>query len=111
VFAPPGYDLAATWLLLRHPTLPMSAALRPAIAAAAHLVARAFLRRYCAANPRAEIGPLGWYLGLHALRILSDLAVWQREHDPRAHRHPWRLLAPAATSLLARATGITAPPR
>jgi aminoglycoside phosphotransferase (APT) family kinase protein len=111
VLAPPGYDLAATWLLLRHPALPTPAALRPAIAAAARLVARAFLRRYRAANPRADLDSFGWYTGLHALRILSELAVWRREHDPRAQSHPWRLLAPAATSHLAHATGITAPPR
>ncbi|MGP3965876.1 hypothetical protein ACTWPT_59040 [Nonomuraea sp. 3N208] len=62
---------------------------------------------YRAANPRAEIGPLDWYVGVHAVRILSELAVWQREHDPRSNSHPWRLLAPAATVLLTRATGIT----
>ncbi|MEV0160865.1 phosphotransferase family protein [Nonomuraea fuscirosea] len=111
VLAPPGYDLAATWLLLRHPTLVMPAALRPAIAAAARYVARSFLRCYRAANPGAELGSFGWYARLHALRILSELAIWRRGHDPRAHSHPWRLLAPAATCLLARATGITAPPQ
>ncbi|MEV0314822.1 phosphotransferase family protein [Nonomuraea fuscirosea] len=94
VLAPPGYDLAATWLLLRHPTLVMPAALRPAIAAAARYVARSFLRCYRAANPGAELGSFGWYARLHALRILSELAIWRRGHDPRAHSHPWRLLAP-----------------
>jgi aminoglycoside phosphotransferase (APT) family kinase protein len=109
VLAPPGYDIAATWLLLRHPPLSVPAPLRPAVAVAARLLARDFIRRYRAAAPRAELGSLGWYAGLHALRILSDLAVWQRERDPRARSHPWRLLAPAATALLARATGITVP--
>ncbi|MEQ4724273.1 phosphotransferase [Nonomuraea sp. B19D2] len=106
VLAPPAYDLAATWLLLRHPALPVPATLRPAIAAAARGVARAFIRRYRAACPGADLGSFGWYAGLHALRILADLAVWQRAGDPRAGQYPGRLLAPAATSLLARATGI-----
>ncbi|MFI7709327.1 phosphotransferase family protein [Nonomuraea sp. NPDC049480] len=110
VLAPPGYDITATWLLLRHPPLPAPAPLRPAIAAAARLLAGSFVRRYHAANPHAETGPLDWYAGLHALRILSELAFWQREHDPRAHSHPWRLLAPASTALLARATDISVRP-
>ncbi|MEO3861000.1 phosphotransferase [Acrocarpospora sp. B8E8] len=109
VLAPPGYDITATWLLLRHPPLPAPAPLRPAIAAAARLLARGFVRRYRAANPQTETGPLDWYAGLHALRILSELTSWQHEHDPRARSHPWRLLAPAARALLVRATGITAP--
>jgi hypothetical protein len=82
----------------------MPVTLRPAVAVAARLVARAFIRCYRAANPGADMGSLDWYAGLHALRILSDLAIWRREHDPRAHSHPWSLLAPAATALLGRAT-------
>jgi aminoglycoside phosphotransferase (APT) family kinase protein len=106
LLAPPEYDLAFTWLLLRHPPLAAPAALRPVIGAAAALLARRFLGRYRAVNPRAETGRLGWYAGLHAARILIELAAWQRDDDPRAQSHPWRLVAPGAAAALARATGV-----
>ena len=106
VVAPPAYDVAFTWLLLRHPPLLVPGPLRPAIGAGAAVLARRFVRRYRRLVPTADLGDVDWYVGLHAARVLVDLAGWRRTGDPRAEHHPWRLVAPAAVTALRRASGV-----
>jgi aminoglycoside phosphotransferase (APT) family kinase protein len=108
--APPAYDVAFTWLLLRHPPLVAPVALRSAIGAGAAVLARRFVHRYRQAAPTADLGDIDWYAGLHAARVLIDLASWQRDGDPRAEHHPWRLVASGATRALRRATGVRIDP-
>lgn len=111
VVAPPAYDVALTWLLLRHPPLETPPALRPAIRAAAGLLSRRFVRRYRTVNPAADLERLDWYAAMHAVRILHELTTWRRNGDRRADTHPWRLVAPGAQSILAAATRIHVPVR
>jgi aminoglycoside phosphotransferase (APT) family kinase protein len=103
--APAAFDIAFTVLLLRHPPLEAPAALRSAINIGGGVLARWFLRTYCALDPQATIDHLGWYLALHASRVLADLQTWRAAHDSRAETHPWRLVAPGAARALQRATG------
>jgi aminoglycoside phosphotransferase (APT) family kinase protein len=104
--APPAYDVALTWLLLRYPPLAAPPALRPIVGAGATVLARRFLHSYRRANPTADLTNLDWYTALHATRILIDLATWQNTDDPRASGHPWHLIAPGAATELTRTTGI-----
>jgi aminoglycoside phosphotransferase (APT) family kinase protein len=104
--APPAFDVALTRLLLRYPPLASPAALRPVIGAGAAVLARRFVRHYRRANPAADLTNLDWFTGLHATRVLLDLATWQNTGDPRASDHPWNLIAPGAATELTRTTGI-----
>jgi aminoglycoside phosphotransferase (APT) family kinase protein len=104
--APPAYDVAFTRLLLRYPPLAAPPALRPVIGAGARVLARRFVRRYRQANPTADLTNLDWYIGLHATRVLIDLATWHSAGDARAIDHPWTLIAPGAVTELRRITGI-----
>jgi aminoglycoside phosphotransferase (APT) family kinase protein len=105
VVAPPGYDVAFTRLLLRYPPIAAPPALRTVIDAGARALARRFVRRYRHANPAADLTGLDWYTGLHALRVLVDLATWQDAGDARAEHHPWALVAPGAAAELSSAVG------
>jgi aminoglycoside phosphotransferase (APT) family kinase protein len=107
--APPAYDVALTRLLLRFPPLAATPALRPIIDPGARALARRFVRRYHYANPTADLTDLDWYTGLHAARVLIDLATWHSTGDPRANTHPWALIAPGAVTELSRITGIGLP--
>jgi hypothetical protein len=104
--APPAYDVALTRLLLRYPPLVAPPALRPLIGAGARALARRFVHRYHHANPTADLTNLDWYTGLHATRVLIDLATWHSTGDARATDHPWTLIAPGAVTELTRITGI-----
>jgi aminoglycoside phosphotransferase (APT) family kinase protein len=104
--APPAYDVAFTRLLLRYPPLAAPPALRPIIDAGARVLARRFVRLYRNANPTADLTELDWYTGLHATRVLIDLATWHATGDSRANTHPWTLIAPGAATELTRITGI-----
>ena len=42
-------------------------------------------------TPPADLTNLDWYTGLHATRVLDDLATWQSTGDARATGHPWTL--------------------
>jgi aminoglycoside phosphotransferase (APT) family kinase protein len=106
IVAPPAYDVAFTWLLLRHPPLLAPGPLRPAIRTGAAVLARRFVRSYRRAVPTADLTDLGWYAGLHSARVLLDLAGWRLAGDVRAERHPWRLVAPGAVTALHRASGV-----
>jgi hypothetical protein len=62
------------------------------------VLARRFVRGYRHANPTADLTDLDWYTGLHATRVLIDLATWHNTGDPRANTHPWTLIAPGAAT-------------
>jgi len=98
--APPAFDVALTWLLLRNPPLEAPRALRPLIGAGAAVLARRFLRAYRDANPDADLTHLDWFVALHAARVLIDLGLWRQAGDPRATTHPWRLVAAGASRAL-----------
>ena len=104
--AAPAYDVALTRLLLRYPPLAAPPAFRPVIGAGARALARRFVRRYHHANPTADLTYLDWYTGLHATRVLIDLATWHNTGDARATDHPWTLIAPGAAAEVTRITGI-----
>jgi aminoglycoside phosphotransferase (APT) family kinase protein len=104
--AAPAYDVALTRLLLRYPPLAAPPAFRLVIGAGARALARRFVGRYHHANPTADLTHLDWYTGLHATRVLIDLATWHNTGDPRATDHPWTLIAPGAVNELTRITGI-----
>jgi aminoglycoside phosphotransferase (APT) family kinase protein len=108
--APAAYDVAATWLLLRHPPLVAPAALRPAIEAGARVVARRFVRAYRAANPGADLSALDWYVALHSFRVVLDVTRWRNAGDPRATTHAFARVAPGAGRALHRATGVRPAP-
>ena len=108
--APPAFDVALTWLLLRQPPLEAPSALRPVIGAGAAVLARRFLRAYRNANPAANLADVDWYTALHSARVLIDLSMWRLAADSRASTHPWRLVAPGAARALRRITGITVAP-
>lgn len=107
--APPAFDVALTWLLLRNPPLEAARPLRPVIGVGAAVLARRFLRSYRDTNPSADLRSLDWYLAVHSARVLIDLGLWQRADDPRLASHPWRLVAAGARLAVHRATGISVP--
>jgi len=104
--APPAYDVAFTWLLLRYPPLAAPVVVRPVINGAAAAMSRRFVRLYQRLNPVADLRHLSWYAASHSVRVLVDLAGWEATEDPRSHSHPWRLVAPGATRVLERVTGL-----
>jgi aminoglycoside phosphotransferase (APT) family kinase protein len=104
--APAAFDVAFTGLLLRNPPLDAPSFLRPAISAGARVLAGRFLRTYHSLNRQADLDDLGWYVALHASRVLLDLGTWRAEDDERAESHPWRLVAPGAARTLHRVTGV-----
>ena len=73
--APPAYDVAATWLLLRYPPLEAPAALRPVIGAGAACSPAGSCAGTTLENPTADLTHLDWYTALHAIRVLIDLAI------------------------------------
>ena len=105
--APPAFDVALTWLLLRYPPMQVPGPLKPAIDAAGRVLARRFVTHYRKANPSADLEDLDWYAGLHAARVLIDLAAWRLAGAPQADTHPWRLVAPGAATVLERASGVS----
>jgi hypothetical protein len=68
--------------------------------------ARRFVRRHDQANPTADLTNLDWHIGLHATRVLIDLATCHNTGDARAIDDPWMLIAPGAVTELMRITGI-----
>jgi hypothetical protein len=98
--------VALTRLLQRYPPLAAPPALRPIIDAGARVLARRFVGRYRHAYPTADLTDLDWYTGLHATRVLIDLATWHYTGDSRGNTHPWTLIAPGAATELTRITGI-----
>ncbi len=104
--APPAYDVAFTWLLLRYPPLEAPALFRALISAGGMALGRRFLRQCRGLDGDLRTEDVRWFAGLHATRVLIELRAWQRSGDPRAKTHPWRLVAPGAATTLQRATGV-----
>ena len=107
VVAPPSYDVAWTWLLLRFPPLAVPSAVRPVVDRAGQMLAGRFLRSYRSQAPTSDLSDLDWHRALHGCRVLIDLALWEATGDPRAKTHPARLSAPGASQLVAKVTGPT----
>ena len=107
VMAPPSYDVAWTWLLLRFPPLAVPSVLRPAVDRVGRMLADRFLRAYDAEMASPDLRDLNWYRALHGCRVLIDLALWEAAGDPKAETHPTRLTAPGASQLVAQVTGPT----
>lgn len=102
IIAEPESDLAFTHLLLANPPLVAPPPLRPAIAAAGRALARRFVRTY-ERLAGAPVPPdrLGWYVDLHALRVVAEVASWQADDSPdRRPGHPYHLLAPTLSRRL-----------
>ncbi len=102
--AHPAYDLAFTHLLLANPPLALPRAVRPIVNAAARRLAKRFLTTYRTLGPY-PIDPdtFEWFRTLQACRIMIDLAGWEADGTLAVRaRHPWLLMRPAITPLLAR---------
>lgn len=100
----PEFDVAFTQLMLANPPLLAPRPLAPPIRAAGRALARRFLARYRRLGGAVDGSALEWSTDVHALRILLDVAGWQRAGTMAAHRgHPWMLLrGPMAERLHAR---------
>lgn len=100
--ADPAYDVAFTALLLAHPPLAAPRAVQPIVRAAARSLARRFLRSYDYGAPYpVDAAQLEWHSGLHAVRILLDVAAWRAEGSIGDHRgHPWLMMAADVKRLL-----------
>ena len=107
LIAEPGYDLAFTALLLRHPPLAAPAALRPALAAVSGGLARRFLAAYRNTGlPFPSSEDVHWYTCLHGLRILLEVDAWgPAESQTSRPGHPWNTVGPVAAKMLSRACG------
>lgn len=90
----------------RRPACPTSRHRRCGLSA----LALRFVRLYRRANPAADLRGLDWYVGLHALRILSNHEIWTRNGDRRARDHPLSSVALAPPRLCAEPSA-DRPPR
>ena len=102
--AHPAYDLAFTHLLLANPPLALPRMLRPIVNAAARRLATRLLATYRSLGPHPiDHDTFEWFRTLHACRIAIDLAGWRADStiSDRAG-HPWLIIEPAITPLLAR---------
>lgn len=98
---PPEFDLAFTGLMLANPPLIAPRPLAPPIRFAGRRIADRFLNQYRRLGGTIDAGMLAWSADLHALRILLDVAVWERQGTVSAHRgHPWLLLRPGLVERL-----------
>ena len=106
LIAQPGYDLAFTTLMLRHPPLEAPTLLHPIIAAGGAALARRFMTAYRhAGGQTGPPGTLDWYANLHALRILLEVEGWRQDSAMANHSgHPWMTIGPVAARFLARTT-------
>jgi aminoglycoside phosphotransferase (APT) family kinase protein len=103
--AEPAFDVAFTALLLGNPPLEATGLLRRVVEPVGSAIARRFQARYRRANPAARLDDLEWYRALHGVRILIEDASLSARHGEGAGGHPFRSLAPAATSAVNAATG------
>lgn len=98
----PAYDVAFTRLLLGHPPLGAPRPLEPVIAFAGRALAARFTRTYDDLAPRpVDEERLDWFTELHALRMLTEVAVWYAQDEVDLHRgHPFLTLQKPLTALL-----------
>jgi len=96
----PGFTIAFTQLTLAHPPIPLPRVGRVVLDALGRRMARRFLDTYrgLTAGTPAEVdeAQLAWHRGVHALRILVELAVWDHAGIRPSAGHPWFLLEPVA---------------
>ncbi|MCB1257120.1 MAG: phosphotransferase [Microthrixaceae bacterium] len=96
LLAEPVYDLAFTTLLLEHPPLDAPGPFGSIIGGLGRRLATRFLDAYQSVGLRADLAQLGWYRGLHGLRVLIELASMEHHHSDRVSGHPFNTLRSAA---------------
>lgn len=98
--AHPAFTLGFTDLVLASPPIPLPRAAAAVLGTVGRRIARRFLRTYrrLTDGTRAEVGEadLAWHRRVHALRILVEMAGWDRP----VPGHPWLLMEPVARSQL-----------
>ena len=101
--AHPAFTLAFTDLMLSHPPIPLPRAGAAVLRPVGRGMAKRFLRRYQAlVSPAGQVteAELDWHRGVHALRILVELARWDAAGTRPTHGHPWLVLEPVARTEL-----------
>jgi aminoglycoside phosphotransferase (APT) family kinase protein len=103
--AHPAFDLAFTELMLANPPIPLPSAGRVGLGWLGRGVARRFVRRYRDLTRhrgiRIDDDLMDWHRRIHALRILVDLADWDANGTRPTVAHPWFVLEPVVTRVLA----------
>jgi len=98
--AHPGFTIGFTDLMLANPPVALPKAGAVLLAPVGRSIAKRFLtsyRRLTAGTPSAvDDANLAWHRGVHALRILVELAGWDAEGIRPASGHPWLVLEPVA---------------
>jgi len=98
--AHPAFTLGFTDLVLSSPPIPLPRAGAAVLGTVGRRIARRFLRTYrrLTAGTAAEVGEadLAWHRRVHALRILVEMAGWDRP----VPGHPWLVMEPVARTLL-----------
>jgi len=98
--AHPGFTVGFTHLMLANPPILVPPAAAPVIRRVGARMARRFLSTYRSladGTPAAVDGEqLAWHRGVHALRILAELAKWEAEGRRPVSGHPWLVLEPVA---------------
>ncbi len=87
-------DLAYTSLLLSNPPLAVPGVLSPIVRMAGRFLDRRFLRSYERFSGLiVNREHLDWFVALHALRVMIDVATWKHEGTLEQHSaHPYLLM-------------------
>jgi aminoglycoside phosphotransferase (APT) family kinase protein len=98
--AHPGFTVGFTHLVLGHPpiTLPLvgAAPMRPIGRHLARRFLEGYRRRTDGTPAEVDDRALAWFRGVHALRILVELAGWDVMGTRPTSGHPWLSLEPIA---------------
>ncbi len=102
--AHPGFTVGFTELMLANPPIAVPRAGEAAIRLVGRRMARRFVSTYRSltdGTPAAvDDADLAWHRHVHALRILVELATWEREGRRPVSGHPWLILEPVAARSL-----------
>ena len=90
------HDLAYTTLLLISPPLTVPGVLAPIIKMAGRFLSQRFLRSYERfSGITVDSADLDWFVALHSLRVMIDVATWKHEGTLEQHSaHPYLLMDP-----------------
>ena len=109
--ADPAYELAFTRLVIAGAPLDVPRAIARPLRAAARWLSERVVRTY------RELGAphglvldddqLDWHTGLHCMRALTDLALWEAAGVAEQHAaHPFFVMRPHLEAELTRVTGV-----